>query len=97
MRLILTLVIAIAVLLAAAVFGSFNDQPVVVNTVLATHELRLAYALLIAFALGIVVGLCFAGATLWRARVELKRARGDVALKDKELNELRTLPVRDSR
>lgn len=97
MRLVLTLIFALVVLLIAAVFGSVNDALVTVNYLLGIAELRLAYALLFAFGLGLLFGGLLASAALLRQRVGLKRTHSELAAKTRELNELRTLPVRDSR
>ena len=97
MRLVLTLLIALAVLLVAAVFGAVNDAPVTVNYLLGIAELRLAYALLCAFGVGLLFGGLLASAALLRQRIGLKRTHSELAVKTRELNELRTLPVRDSR
>lgn len=96
MRFVISLLLGLAVLVLAAVFGSLNDQPVTVNTLLASYEMRLAYVLLITFLAGCLGGVLLAAGALLRMRLDLKRARGELALKDKELTGLRTLPVRDA-
>lgn len=96
MRVVITLVLGLAVLVLAAAFGTLNDQVVSVNYFLASRELKLAFLLAIAFGAGCVAGLLLAGGGLFGLRMEVRRARAELKLKDKELNELRTLPVRDA-
>lgn len=97
MRLAITILMGLAVLLLAAVFGSLNDQVITVNLLLASYPLRLAYVLMAAFVFGCLAGLLLASGSWLRMRIEVRRMRAELAVKDRELTELRTLPARDSR
>lgn len=95
MQWILMSVLGLAVLLVAAAFGALNDQVVVVQYFLGSRELRLASLMALVFGAGCLVGLGLAGGSLLGLRLALKRCQGELAMKNKELDELRTLPIRD--
>ncbi|MBI2379157.1 MAG: DUF1049 domain-containing protein [Gammaproteobacteria bacterium] len=95
MRWVLMSVLGLAVLLAAAAFGALNDQMVVVQYFLGSRELRLASLMALVFGTGCLIGLGLAGGGMLSLRLALKRSQAELAMKNKELNELRTLPIRD--
>ena len=95
MRWVLMSVLGLAVLLAAAAFGALNDQLVTVQYFLGSRELRLASLMALVFGAGCLIGLALAGGGMLSLRLALKRSQAELAMKNKELDELRTLPIRD--
>lgn len=95
MRILLFLLLLL-VFLTGVLFTSVNTETVVINYYLDTQEMPLAVALLIALVLGVVVGL-LAGMTLsLKYRNQLRLSNRQIKKLDKELENLRAMPVRDS-
>ena len=93
---ILLIILLLAVFLCGALFTSVNTDVVVVDFYLDSQEMPLALALLAALTVGVLIG-ALAGLTLSiKYRNRLRLANRQVKKLDKELENLRALPVRDA-
>ena len=90
------IVLLLVVFLAGALFTSVNTTAVEVDYYVGIREMPLAVALLIALVVGVLVGsLAGIGLSL-KYRNQLRLSNRRVKKLDKELENLRALPVRDS-
>lgn len=95
MKIIIGLII-LAVLFAVGVtLGSQNDQLVHVNYLLAQGEYRLSSLLAIIFVAGFAIGWAIFGVVLLRLKMSNKGLHKKVERQQRELEELRALPIKD--
>ena len=78
----------IAVAVLAGLFASVNTQPVRVNYLIGSGELRLAYLLLVVVAIGMLVGWLASLPRRWRSGRELRRLRAQHKRLEGELQAL---------
>jgi len=89
---VLLLVVALAVL----AFVVRNDAPVAVDYFLAVREVPLAAALVGALFLGVIVGVLASLGWVWRLRRRMRALRREVDNSRKEVENLRSMPLKDS-
>ena len=95
MKLIIGLII-LAVLFAVGItLGTQNDQLVSVNYLLAQGEYRLSSLLAVIFVAGFVVGWLVFSLVLLRLKLSNKGLQKKIERQQKELTELRALPLKD--
>ncbi len=92
---ILMAVVALLVVIAGLVLAVLNAGPVAIDLYLVTWNAPLALVLVVVFALGVVVGLLAALPGRWRVRRELARERRRAALHEREVRNLRALPIKE--
>lgn len=76
-------------------FALLNAEPVVLDYYLGEVSLPLSLVLTLALVLGAIIGLLAASGILIRQRREITRSRRRLGQMEKELGELRKLPLRD--
>ena len=85
------------VVAAAAAFTVVNATPATLNYYFGTIEVPLSLMLVISLALGAVLGVLVCSTRLIRLNRENARLRKEARLAEKEVMNLRNLPIRDSR
>lgn len=93
-RIIGLLLLLLAALLVLA-FSVRNNGAVTVDYFIGSTELPLAVALALALVLGAVVGVVASVARVLRAKREARVLRREVALRRKEIDNLRSAPLKD--
>lgn len=83
------------VFIAGARFASLNAETVSLDLFVASTRMSLAAALLIAFVCGMVVGYVGSLATAWGQLRKARKARRERQALQKEVTNLRKLPVRE--
>lgn len=96
MKRIVALLLALVVILIGLSFAMLNPNPVALNFYFGELTLPLSLWLVIAFAIGVVLGLAVMAGMVLRQRWALSRLRRDVDSTRKELSELRKLPIRNN-
>jgi putative membrane protein len=96
MRRLVGLVFALLIVSFGLSFALLNAEPVAVDYYLGVSTLPLSLALTLSLVLGAILGLLATTGLLVRQRTELVRLRRRLGHADKELSELRKLPVRDA-
>lgn len=84
-----------ALLLLALSFALLNASPVEINYYVGLSKLPLSLLLVLTFAVGCVVGLFITLSWYWRARWEARKLSKKLALVEKELSNLRAMPLKD--
>jgi putative membrane protein len=90
------IILLLIVFLGGALFTSVNTDAVVVDFYLDSQEMPLALALLAALTVGVLVGAVVGLTQSIKYRNQLRLANRQVKRLDKELENLRALPVRDT-
>lgn len=96
MRRLVGLIFALIIVIFGLSFAVLNDEHVNVDYYLGVSSLPLSLALTVALVFGATLGLLAAIAVILRQRRELARLRRRVGDAEKELGELRKVPVRDA-
>ena len=94
---ILMWALVLLVLVAGLSFGVLNAQAVPLHYYLGSTEVPLSLALAVAFAVGVLVGLLACTGALLRQRREIARLRKAMRTAEQEVENLRTMPIRDAR
>jgi len=95
MRKILWVLIAIVLILVGLSFAMLNPDSAQLNLYAIQMTLPIAVWLVLALALGAIAGICSTMGIILRQRRELKRWRKQANEAQRELSELRKLPIRD--
>ena len=96
LRKILTVLIVLAMIAVGVLFALQNKEPVPLDLLIYTFEPRsLALWLLIAFALGGVLGLVVSSVLMLRNRAALASANRQLAKSKAEVDKLRTAGLKD--
>ncbi len=95
MKRVIAFVVLLAVAILGIVFAVLNARPVEFNYYFGTLEAPLSLLLVLAVAAGAGLGLLAALGMVVRARHEAARLRQKVALAEKEVANLRAIPIKD--
>ncbi|MEE4244504.1 MAG: LapA family protein [Kangiellaceae bacterium] len=76
-------------------FFAQNDQPVTLSYFVGQSDVPLAYIIVAAVIIGYLVGLLSFAAGMLKQTVQLKSYKRQLISKSKELENLRSMPVRD--
>ncbi len=95
MKRVIAFVGLLAVAVLGIVFAVLNARPVAFNYYFGTLEAPLSLLLVLALAAGAGLGLLAALGMVVRARHEASRLRHKVALAEKEVANLRAIPIKD--
>ncbi len=96
MKRILAVLIALTVIAVGLSFAMLNPAPVALDFYFGALSLPVSLWLVIAFALGAMLGLTAAVGVVIKQRWQLARLRRDVKVAREELSELRKLPIRNN-
>ncbi len=94
MRVIRYIFIFILLLLVLS-FALLNASPVDINYYVGNSRLPLSLLLVISFGVGCLIGLIITISWYWHARWEGHKVAKKLALAEKELTNLRTMPLKD--
>ncbi|MCD6055251.1 MAG: uncharacterized protein K0R12_213 [Gammaproteobacteria bacterium] len=96
MRLI-TPVFFILVILVGATFACLNAAPVDIHYYVGTASVPLSLLLVFSFAIGILIGFFMGFVLYWRARCKNRRLNKRIKLAEKEINNIRSIPLKEDR
>ncbi len=96
MKRIVALLFALIVIVIGLSFAMLNPNPVGLDFYFGALTLPLSLWLVIAFAVGVVLGLSVMAGVVLRQRWALARLRREVNSTREELSELRKLPIRNN-
>jgi len=94
---ILSLAILLIVLLLGLSFAVLNSGSIVVNYYLGEQEIPLSVALVLALVFGALLGVLASLSIILRQRTRISSLNRTVAMTEKELTNLRSLPIKDDR
>lgn len=95
MRIISSIFMLLIVLVGVS-FACLNAQDVAINLYLTQLKLPLSLLLVLVLGLGMLVGYLIIGFKVLRLKRENSRLRGKVNLAEKEVENLRAIPLKDS-
>ena len=92
---ILSLGILLIVLLFGLSFAVLNSDSIIVNYYLGEREIPLSVALIAALILGALLGILASLSVILRQRTRISMLNRTVAMTEKEVMNLRSLPIKD--
>jgi len=95
MKRIFYIAVVIVTLIIGAVFSARNAVIVKLDFMLVVVDVNLSLAIIIALILGAVLGVFTSLIWLISAKREIQRLKKQGVISDKELNNLRAMPIRD--
>ncbi|MEX0374454.1 LapA family protein [Spiribacter pallidus] len=96
MKRLLALLVALVVVALGLSFAMLNPEPMALDFYLGRMTLPASLWLVIALAIGVIIGAGAAGGLILRQRWQLARLRRQAASAQEELSELRKLPIRNA-
>jgi putative membrane protein len=87
--------IILLVLLLVLFFTILNGEPVTVNYYLGEIQAPLALVIILALVSGAILGLISSVLVIMATRHEVSKLRREIKHTEQELNNLRTLPIKD--
>ena len=92
---IINYIFIILVILLGVSFACLNAEPVTINYYLGQRSLPLSLLLVFVLGLGLVLGLLFTIFATLKVKSENRRLRGRIQLAEKEVENLRAIPLHD--
>lgn len=97
MKRIIGLVFFLIVLVFGLFFGLLNADPVPVDYYLGTREVPLSLVVVITLLFGALLGALAGLGLVLKMKRETSRLRKEIKVTEKELNNLRSIPLKDQR
>lgn len=94
MRIISSIFILLIILLGIT-FATLNSQLVTINYYVGHRDMPLSMLLVIAFVTGCLLGLIVAGWIAFRTKMQNRKLRKRLKLAEKEVENLRAIPLKD--
>ena len=88
---LLQLLLVILVLIIASAFAALNEQVINLNYFIGLVETRLTFVIICSFLLGMLFSLLIMMSYIVRVRLEQRRLKNSLRIKDQELNNLQML------
>ncbi|WP_196138253.1 lipopolysaccharide assembly protein LapA domain-containing protein [Aliikangiella sp. G2MR2-5] len=95
MRNFITIIIALLIFVASALFFAQNDSMVMIDYFSGQVEWQLNWVMVLCIIVGFLLGVASLFGSLMKTKFLLKQARIKLDKHQKELNSLRSLPLKD--
>lgn len=92
---LMILILVLAVILLGVVFHLRNDQLVVLDYIVDSKEFYLSIWLVVVFTLGVVLGILASLPLILKLRRKNAKLQKQVRVSEKEINNLRVIPLKD--
>lgn len=93
---IITIALALLVIVLGASFAYRNSMPVNVDLWVRSFELGLPFVIFFALAAGWVIGVVSVSGVIVRQLREIRRLKRSMKLAETEINNLRSIPIRNA-
>ncbi len=97
MKRIVGFLFVLLVLVFGLFFGLLNADPVQVNYYFGSRELPLSFVLVMMLVIGALAGALAGLGVVLRSKREVRRLRKEIRVAEKELSNLRSLPLKEPR
>ena len=92
---ILSYIFLILIVLLGVTFATLNSEVVNVNYYIGQRSMPLSLLLVSVFAVGCILGTLMMGMLLIKAKIQLHRLRKRLKVSEKEVENLRAIPLQD--
>lgn len=96
MKRIFSIVITLFLVLAGILFAVLNSQNVQLNYYFGSRDMALSLLLIIAIIFGTLLGIFVSIGHILRTRHDISRLKKNIQLAEKEVANLRTIPIKDT-
>lgn len=93
---IISLIISIIIILLGIGFASLNASPVSINYYIGTRSLPLSLLVVLTFSVGLLLGMFLVSLKVIRLKHDLRRTRSKARIAEKEVENLRAIPLKDT-
>ncbi len=93
---LMKVLLVLSVVLFGVVFHLRNDQPVVLDYFVSSKEFYLSVWLVIAFTFGVFLGILASLPLILKLKRKNARLQKQVQVSEKEINNLRVIPLKDT-
>ena len=94
MRIIMTIFYVLLILIGVS-FAGLNASSVQINVYFTSLTLPVSVLIILMLGLGVMFGLLLFSARFWRLKAELRRVKNQLKLTEKEIRNLRAIPLQD--
>ncbi len=94
MRIVMTIFYLVLVVFGAS-FAALNAKSIEVNFYFTTLNMPISVVMAMMMGIGILIGLLLFLGRYWRLKSEHRKLRNQLRLTEKEIQNLRTIPLRD--
>lgn len=92
---ILSYIFLLLIILLGACFAMLNSQIVTIHYFVGQHNAPLSLIFVLVFAIGCILGLLVTGTLLIKAKIQIHRLHKRLKLAEKEIENLRAIPLQD--
>ena len=92
---IIYIAVIVLLVITGLVFAVLNAEPVQFNYYFNSIDIPLSLSMLVAMIVGAILGVLASAGAILRQKREIHRLRKAVEMAEKEVNNLRSLPLRD--
>lgn len=96
MKRILNIVFYLLLIILGLVFAVLNSELVALNYYFGSHDVHLSIVMVISVCIGALIGVLVSLAQIMKARREISKLKKSVQLTEKEVANLRTIPIKDN-
>lgn len=96
MKRILSTIVIFLLVLTGILFAVLNSQTVQLNYYFGSKEIALSLLMIVVIILGTLLGILVSVGHILRARHDISRLKKNIQLAEKEVSNLRTIPIKDS-
>jgi len=94
MRIVMTIFYLLLILVGVS-FAGLNASPVEVNVYFTTIHMPISVLIVLTLGLGVFLGLVLFLGRYWRLRAEHRKIKNQLKLTEKEIKNLRAIPLQD--
>ena len=92
---LLMLVFYILLIIIGVSFAALNASSVAVNFYFKTVSMPISVLMTIMLGVGIIIGFILFFSRYWRLKIECRKIKGQLKLTEKEIKNLRSIPLQD--
>lgn len=96
MKRIISSIVIFLLVLTGILFAVLNSQTVQLNYYFGSKEIALSLLMIVVIILGTLLGILVSAGHLLKARHDISRLKKNIQLAEKEVTNLRTIPIKDS-
>ena len=96
MKRILSTIVIFLLVLTGILFAVLNSQTVQLNYYFGSKEIALSLLMILVIILGTLLGILVSVGQILKARHDISRLKKNIQLAEKEVTNLRTIPIKDS-
>ncbi|MRX28294.1 DUF1049 domain-containing protein [Kangiella sp. HZ709] len=94
-RLLIAIILLLAAFGLAFMFANQNDQTIQLNYLFGEASVQLVLLITVCLALGLIIGLSMSSLSLLKTKTQLKNTKRKLVKAEQELNNLRTMPIKE--